>query len=78
MYLIELIIKKWQEKKKKNTPVIFEFKEQDEELFQNCDKHIYMPIDSTCDYLACKNCGHIMRSIKKEDLKNIQKNFDEF
>jgi len=65
MYLIELILKKWIKKKKEKTPVIFDSQEQDENLSQNCEKHIYMPIDSSCDYLACKNCGHIIKNYKK-------------
>ncbi len=61
MYLIELILKKWFKKKKKKTPV-FEYKEPDEDLQENCEKHNYMPIDSTCSYLSCKNCGHTIKN----------------
>ena len=56
MYLIEVILKKWFKKNKKMPPVLFELPEQDAELYKNCDKHLYMPIDSSSDYLACKNC----------------------
>jgi len=73
MYLIELILKKWIKRKKKETPVIFESEEQEENLSQNCEKHIYMPIDSSCDYLACKNCGHIIKNYKKNPAR-----FDDF
>jgi len=68
MYLIELILKKWLEKKKKEKkkpPDLFESLDPEEELYKNCNSHIYMPIDSTCNYLACKNCGNIIRNQKK-------------
>ena len=78
MYLIELILKKWFEKKKKKPPVLFEPQEREEELYKNCDKHIYMPIDSSCDYLACKNCGHILRNYKEKINKKNQATYDSF
>ena len=78
MYLIELILKKWFEKKKKKTPVLFEFQEREADLYKNCDKHIYMPVDSSCDYLACKNCGHIIRNDKGKNYKKNQATYDNF
>jgi len=76
MYIIELILKKWFKKKKKKSPVLFELQEQEEDLSKNCDKHIYMPIDSSCDYLACKNCGHIISNYKNN--KKNQATYDSF
>jgi len=78
MYLIELILKKWLKKKEKKDPVLFEFKEQEEDLYKNCDRHVYMPIDSSCDYLACKNCGHIIKNTKDKKYKNSQALYDKF
>lgn len=78
MYLIELILKKWFEKNKKQTSVPFEFQEQEEQLYKNCDKHLYMPIDSSCDYLACKNCGHILRNYKEKNHLKNQATYDNF
>mgnify|MGYP001319153338 CR=1 FL=1 len=78
MYLIEVILKKWFKKKKKPASVLFEFEEREENLFKNCDKHIYMPIDSSSDYLACKNCGHIIKNDKEKNYKKNQSNYDKF
>ena len=78
MYLVELILKKWFKKKKKNTPVLFEFQEREEGLYKNCDRHIYMPIDSSSDYLACKNCGHIIKNYKEKNSKKNQAMYDNF
>ena len=78
MYLIEFFIKKWKENKKKKAPVHLEVQEREEELSQNCDRHLYMPIDSTCFYLACKNCGHLIRNDKGKKNKKDQDLFDRF
>lgn len=70
MYVFEIIakiIKKFKEKKK----VSYKFgMEVDEELQETCEEHIYLPIDSTKKYLACKNCGHI---IKNSDYTDFNK-----
>jgi len=79
MYLIELIIKKFF--KKEASEANKEFPEElnpDEEAYRNCEKHLYLPIDSSCDFLACKNCGHIMRNPNKKTSRNIFKKFDNF
>lgn len=78
MYLIELILKKWLNKKKKKIPAIFELNEQEEVLYENCERHIYMAIDSTGDYLACKNCGHIIRNYLNKKDKQNQDLYDKF
>lgn len=69
MYIIELIVKALKKKNKEicsfdplNTPT------EDEE-YENCE-HLFMPIDSTGEILACRNCGLV---VKRKDLKN--KNF---
>lgn len=78
MYLVELIIKKWLDRKKKKSPA-FEVPDQEENLlYENCERHVYMAIDSTCDFLACKNCGHIIRNAKKENSKKTKDLFDNF
>lgn len=76
MYLIELILKKYFEKNKKKDSIFFEPENQEESLYKNCEKHLYMPIDSTCDFLACKNCGHIIKNSKNLKDKNYKKNQD--
>ena len=78
MYLIEWIIKKWLSKNTKELPVEFHQENNEEDLYSNCESHVYMPIDSTNDFLACKNCGHIMRNPKNKNNQAIYDNFDNF
>lgn len=79
MYIIEFIIKKWFSKKPEEPPVNLEPSEDDSELYQNCDNHLYIAIDSTCDFLACKNCGHIIRNTKKDKIdKDFYNQADNF
>lgn len=68
MYIIELIVKALKKKKKE----IYSFDPlnmPEEEEYENCE-HLFMPIDSTGEVLACRNCGLL---VKRKDLKN--KNF---
>jgi hypothetical protein len=67
MYLIEFIIKKilQQREQTKILPSFYEENSQ-EEL---CE-HVFMPVDSTSEILACTKCGLI---VKQKDLK--KKNF---
>ncbi|MDD3593725.1 MAG: hypothetical protein PHX18_03755 [Candidatus Gastranaerophilales bacterium] len=55
MYLIERIVKLLQNKKE--AP---EIKEEQEEC-----EHIFLPIDSSCEYLACSKCGLIIKNSLK-------------
>lgn len=61
MYLIEILIKKFKKSEKKTTP-FFPATGGEEAVSYNCENHIYLPIDSTKVYLACKNCGHIIKN----------------
>lgn len=45
-------------------PIVFD-EAAEEGVEEECENHIYLPIDSTKRFLACKNCGHI---IKNEDV----------
>lgn len=77
MYLLELIVKYF--KKDRFTEVLDEYDENtalnplDEipeiENDENCE-HIFMPIDSTGEVLACSKCGLV---VNKKDMK--YKNF---
>lgn len=66
MYIIELIIKlakKIREKRELPPIILPDYEEnQSEEFQEDCENHIYLPIDSTKSYLACKNCGHIIKN----------------
>lgn len=65
MYFIELFVKKFFKNDTINDAYDpMQIPEEEEEL---CE-HIFMPIDSTGEVLACKNCGFV---VKRKDLKNI-------
>ena len=63
MYIIELIIKKLKEKKKIGSGTAATAEEE------RCN-HVFMPVDSTGEILACKYCGVL---VKKENLKKYKK-----
>ncbi len=65
MYLIELIIKKFF---RKNTGFI-KPKTQEELEEERCE-HVFMPIDSTGEILACRNCGAVVYKNKLKNIKN--------
>lgn len=64
MYLIELIVKLFS---KKNGYIRQKTPEELEE--ERCD-HVFMPVDSTGEILACRNCGAI---VHKSNLKRYKK-----
>lgn len=68
MYIFELIYKLLTNKKKKKA-VEFEEKE-----YSSC-RHLFLPIDSTKEYLACTKCGLV---IKREEEKNFFKEKHDF
>ncbi len=65
MYLIELIVKKFLKKDKTDgyNP-LSEDLDEDEDV-ENCE-HIFMPIDSSGETLACTKCGLV---VNKKDMK---------
>lgn len=68
MYLLELIVrwinpKKKYERKEKFDP----FAQENSEDTENCE-HIFLPVDSTGETLACSKCGIL---VNKKDLKDI-------
>ena len=62
MYIFEIIAKIIKDFKEKNKISHNFGMETEEELQEACEKHVYLPIDSTKEYLACKNCGHIIKN----------------
>lgn len=64
MYLIELIVKKFLKKEKTEGYNPLESGEPEEE-YETCE-HIFMPIDSTGEFLACTKCGQV---VKRKALK---------
>ncbi|NLF84321.1 MAG: hypothetical protein GX568_10155 [Candidatus Gastranaerophilales bacterium] len=67
MYIIEVIvrmIRKIRGKKNVLPPPPVGFGEETENMVnEECENHIYLPIDSTKRFLACKNCGHIIKNV---------------
>ena len=66
MYFIELLVKHFQKKQEQteNYDPMKEVKEENDE----CKEHVFMPLDSTGETLACRNCGLV---VKKNELKDI-------
>ena len=60
MYFIELIIKKFFKRKRGE---IFNFPENNFETTENSDdcEHIFMPVDSSGEVLACTKCGLVIK-----------------
>lgn len=66
MYFIELLIKKFC-KNKQSSETFNPLEQIPEENSEICE-HVFMPIDSTGETLACRNCGLI---VKRAELKDI-------
>jgi len=56
MYIIELIVKKFFS----HTQGYVKPKAHEEEESERCE-HVFMPIDSTGEILACRKCGAVVR-----------------
>ena len=59
MYLIELIVKKIFSKKNG-----FIKQKTEEELEEERCEHVFMPVDSTGEILACNKCGAVVHKSK--------------
>ncbi len=67
MYLIELVVKLFSGKKKFKEASFDPFALDNLEASEDCE-HIFLPVDSTGDTLACSKCGLV---VNKKDLKAI-------
>ena len=67
MYLFELITKYITGKKYKREQNFDPFAQDDIENFEECD-HVFLPVDSTGEILACSKCGLV---VKREELKDV-------
>lgn len=67
MYLFELITKYITGKKYKRVQNFDPFAQDDIENFEECD-HVFLPVDSTGEILACSKCGLV---VKREELKDV-------
>lgn len=66
MYLFELITKYIKGKKYTRNVDFDPFVQEDIEYSSGCE-HIFLPIDSTGEILACSKCGFV---VNKKDLKD--------
>lgn len=67
MYFIELLVKKF--RKKQQSQSDFDPMAEDKpDIEDACTEHVFMPIDSSGETLACRNCGLV---VNKKDLKDI-------
>ncbi len=57
MYIFELMVKLFKEKNKKN----YKPSGSPESEYEECN-HVFLPIDSTCETLACSKCGLIVKN----------------
>lgn len=67
MYLFELITRYIMGKKYKKASSFDPFAQDDIENSDNCE-HIFLPIDSSGEVLACSKCGFV---VNKKDLKDV-------
>jgi len=68
MYFIEVILKKiFHNNKNKETENIPTFENTTSAENEECDEHVFMPVDSTGEILSCINCGLV---VHKDRLHN--------
>lgn len=67
MYLIELVVKLFQRKNVVKKQSFDPFAEDAIDTSEDCE-HIFLPVDSTGDVLACSKCGLL---VNKKDLKDV-------
>lgn len=67
MYFIELLVKKFTHKNKTEEEYNPLEEEKHDTDYEKCE-HVFMPIDSTGETLACRNCGMV---IKRNELNDI-------
>lgn len=61
MYIFEFIIKKFIKKSRKKQQ---DGKNVENDIYEKCE-HVFFPIDSAKDYLACSKCGYLVRNPSK-------------
>ncbi len=67
MYIFELLFRVFNEKKAETNN--FNPMDNQEDIVENSDEceHLFLPLDSSNEYFACKYCGLV---VPKEKLKN--------
>lgn len=69
MYIIEILYKFIKNRGKKISSESAQ--DSDEIDYEDTCKHVFLPIDSTGETLACSKCGFI---VKKDDIKFMPRN----
>lgn len=67
MYLVELFVKLFKKKKKKNLASFDPLMQDQSDEADYCE-HIFLPVDSSGEILACSKCGLV---VNKHDLKDV-------
>ena len=69
MYIFELIFKFFRRKKKYNTQDFEPITLKTDGLIEDSNEcmHLFMPLDSSNEFFACKHCGLV---VPKKELKN--------
>ena len=65
MYILELVVKLFKKKKVEKQPEFDPLASDNIEISEECE-HIFMPVDSTGEILACSKCGLV---VNRKDLK---------
>lgn len=67
MYFIELLVKRFKKRQEQSIDYdpLTEEKTDEEDV---CTEHVFMPIDSSGETLACRNCGLV---VDRKNLKDI-------
>ena len=74
MYLVELVVKLFSRKKKVKEVSSDPFAQDDIETSVDC-KHIFLPVDSTGEILACSKCGLVVNKKDLRDINIFKRNF---
>lgn len=66
MYILELVVKLFKKKKVEKQSEFDPLASDNIEISEECE-HIFMPVDSTGEILACSKCGLV---VNRKDLKD--------
>ncbi len=66
MYILELVVKLFKKKKVEKQTEFDPLASDNIEISEECE-HIFMPVDSTGEILACSKCGLV---VNRKDLKD--------
>ncbi|OLA76219.1 MAG: hypothetical protein BHW55_10500 [Candidatus Melainabacteria bacterium 35_41] len=66
MYILELVVKLFKKKKVEKQLEFDPLASDNIEISEECE-HIFMPVDSTGEILACSKCGLV---VNRKDLKD--------